>query len=267
MSGDLRGSRQEKAGPWLQYPGDGSGAAGRAWQAVLACRSRGRAAVDAAPGHRSAARGRAPARRGGCAHLESRSRARAAREGILYPRWRPLLDGPLFGAFGPFAMDGSVTPRAEMAGKVAKWANAHPEAVEVTSSEGRRGTGVRSGVGDLFNYVQQGGTEYYAQSIRGAYQAFFDSEHSGRFCCAGEYRRVQAGVSSLSGDAEEGDGGPAEAICAQWGNTNLRRAAGLLRRPWSRGDGAAELRTGCSCSARARSTSSSMPDHVRANDV
>jgi len=45
--------------------------------------------------------------------------------GILYPRWRPLLDGPLFGAFGPFAMDGSVTPRAEMAGKVAKWANAH----------------------------------------------------------------------------------------------------------------------------------------------
>jgi beta-galactosidase len=33
--------------------------------------------------------------------------------GILYPRWRPLLDGPLFGAFGAFGMDGSVTPRAE----------------------------------------------------------------------------------------------------------------------------------------------------------
>ena len=28
---------------------------------------------------------------------------------------------------------------------------------------------------ELFNYVQQGGTEYYAQSIKGAYQAFFDS--------------------------------------------------------------------------------------------
>jgi len=27
---------------------------------------------------------------------------------------------------------------------------------------------------EMFNYVQQGGTEYYAQSIRGAYQAFFD---------------------------------------------------------------------------------------------
>jgi len=47
--------------------------------------------------------------------------------GILYPRWRPLLDGPLFGAFGAFGMDGSVTPRAEMAGRVAQWANAHPE--------------------------------------------------------------------------------------------------------------------------------------------
>ncbi|MEJ7609109.1 MAG: beta-galactosidase [Bryobacteraceae bacterium] len=31
---------------------------------------------------------------------------------------RPLLDGPLFGAFGPMAMDGSLTPRAEMAGSV-----------------------------------------------------------------------------------------------------------------------------------------------------
>jgi len=27
----------------------------------------------------------------------------------------------------------------------------------------------------MFNYVQQGSTDYYAQSIRGAYQAFFDS--------------------------------------------------------------------------------------------
>jgi len=29
--------------------------------------------------------------------------------GVLYLRYRPLLDGPLFGAFGPFAMDGSAT--------------------------------------------------------------------------------------------------------------------------------------------------------------
>jgi beta-galactosidase len=34
--------------------------------------------------------------------------------GLLYPRWRPLLDGPLFGAFGAYGMDGSRTPRSEM---------------------------------------------------------------------------------------------------------------------------------------------------------
>ena len=38
--------------------------------------------------------------------------------GIFYTRWRALLDGPLFGAFGLFGMDGSITPQAEMAGKL-----------------------------------------------------------------------------------------------------------------------------------------------------
>jgi beta-galactosidase len=93
--------------------------------------------------------------------------------GILYPRWRPLLDGPLFGAFGAFAMDGSVTPRAEMAGKVAKWANAHAEVWQSRPVKGDVGL-VFIPESEIFNYVQQGATEYYAQSIRGAYQAFFD---------------------------------------------------------------------------------------------
>ena len=51
----------------------------------------------------------------------------AGATGILFTRWRPLLDGPLFGAFGPMGMDGSVTPRAEMASTLAKWANSHPD--------------------------------------------------------------------------------------------------------------------------------------------
>ncbi len=95
--------------------------------------------------------------------------------GILYPRWRPLLDGPLFGAFGPMGMDGSVTPRAEMAGKVAKWANANKDIW--------RSRPVRGDVGivfvpeaEVFNFVQQNGsTKHYAESARGAYQAFFDA--------------------------------------------------------------------------------------------
>jgi beta-galactosidase len=94
--------------------------------------------------------------------------------GILYPRWRGLLDGPLFGAFGPFAMDGSVTPRAEMAGKVAKWANANAELWQSHPVKGDVGL-LFVPESELFNFAQQGDTAYYAQSIRGAYQAFFDS--------------------------------------------------------------------------------------------
>ncbi|MBW8749099.1 MAG: beta-galactosidase trimerization domain-containing protein [Acidobacteria bacterium] len=93
--------------------------------------------------------------------------------GLLYCRYRPLLDGPLFGAFGSIGMDGSVTPRAEMAGKTLSWANAHPEIWKSRP--------VRGDVGllfvpetELFNYVQQLSTDFYAESMRGAYQAFFD---------------------------------------------------------------------------------------------
>ena len=94
--------------------------------------------------------------------------------GILYPRWRPLLDGPLFGAFGPFGMDGSVTPRAEMAGQFARWANSHPDIWKSHPVKGDIGL-VFVPESEMFNYVQQGDTNFYAQSIRGAYQAFFDS--------------------------------------------------------------------------------------------
>lgn len=103
--------------------------------------------------------------------------------GILYPRWRPLLDGPLFGAFGAFGMDGSVTPRAEMAGIVARWAKAHPEVWKSHPVKGDIGL-VYVPESEMFNYVQQGDTNYYAQSIRGAYQAFFDSNIQPDFVAA-----------------------------------------------------------------------------------
>jgi beta-galactosidase len=94
--------------------------------------------------------------------------------GILYPRWRPLLDGPLFGAFGAFGMDGSVTPRSEMAGQVARWANEHPDIWKSRPVKGEVGIAFVP-ESQIFNYVQQGSTRHYAESVRGAYQAFFDS--------------------------------------------------------------------------------------------
>jgi len=110
--------------------------------------------------------------------------------GILYPRWRPLLDGPLFGAFGAFGMDGSVTPRAEMAGTVARWANAHPD---VWASHPVRGDVGLAFVpeSEMFNYVQQGSTDFYAQSIRGAYQAFFDSNIQADFVALNDISRYK----------------------------------------------------------------------------
>jgi beta-galactosidase len=41
--------------------------------------------------------------------------------GIYYPRWRPLLDGPLFGAFGAYGMDGSRTDRSRAVSEMAQW--------------------------------------------------------------------------------------------------------------------------------------------------
>jgi beta-galactosidase len=111
----------------------------------------------------------------------------AGASGILFTRWRPLLDGPLFGAFGPMGMDGSVTPQAEMAAKLSRWTNSQPDIW--------RSRPVRGDVGIVFvqesadfSVVQSGGGgprgsagrrtsggegDNYVHSAQGAYQAFF----------------------------------------------------------------------------------------------
>jgi beta-galactosidase len=95
--------------------------------------------------------------------------------GLLYLRWRPLLDGPLFGAFGPYGMDGSRTPRSEMAGEIAHWVAAPAQA------RLWRARPVRGSVGivvvpetQAFLYAQQGDATFYARSAQGAYRGFFD---------------------------------------------------------------------------------------------
>ena len=100
----------------------------------------------------------------------------AGARGLFYLRWRPLLDGPLFGAFGPYGMDGSRTPRSEMASKIAKWATA-PEQEQLWKSHP-----VKGDIGilvipetQLYCYAQQGNTDYYRDAMRGAYQGFFDN--------------------------------------------------------------------------------------------
>jgi len=114
----------------------------------------------------------------------------AGATGILFTRWRPLLNGPLFGAFGPMGMDGSVTPQAEMASKLARWTNTNgdiwksrpvkgdvgivfvQESEDFSVVQGSGGGGRGGGRGAA---GEGGGGANYVQSAQGAYQAFFDS--------------------------------------------------------------------------------------------
>ena len=152
--------------------------------------------------------------------------------------------GRCSGRLGAFAMDGSVTPRAEMAGKVAKWANAHAEVWKSHPVKGDVGL-VFVPESELFNYVQQGGTEYYAQSIRGAYQAFFDQNILADFVALeniDEYKLVYLAYPVM---LKQETAERLKEYVRKGGTLDLRRAAGVLRRPRTRGDGAAKFRAGC----------------------
>ncbi len=96
--------------------------------------------------------------------------------GLLYPRWRPLLDGPLFGAFGPYAMDGTRTERSETSSRLARWANAPEQAWlwEMRPVRGDVGIVVLPET-QLFAYALLGDSSAYAQALEGVYRGFFDN--------------------------------------------------------------------------------------------
>ncbi len=96
--------------------------------------------------------------------------------GLFYLRWRPLLDGPLFGAFGPYGPDGNRTDRSRMSAKIARWAT-DPTNHEFLQS--------RPVIGDcailvlpeaeIFTYAQRADTTFFSTCLEGAYQGFFDA--------------------------------------------------------------------------------------------
>lgn len=96
--------------------------------------------------------------------------------GIFYLRWRPLLNGPLFGAFGPYGLDGSKTNRSEMVSKIGKWCNSC-EQEELFLSRPVKGDVAILIIPEsqLFNYAQQGNVEYFRDSYQGVYRGFFDN--------------------------------------------------------------------------------------------
>lgn len=98
--------------------------------------------------------------------------------GILYTRYRPLLEGPLFGAFAPYEMDGSRTERSNMGSSIAKWAN------RIEQKELFEAKPIVGEIGILFvpecetaSYLlsQYGNENAYASMMWGAYRGFFDN--------------------------------------------------------------------------------------------
>lgn len=103
--------------------------------------------------------------------------------GLFYPRWRPLLDGPLFGAFGAYAMDGGRTDRSRQLSTMAKWAtdsinqdlwDARPRPDEVAL--------LYVPQSQAFQYLLRGDRKPYERAISGAWRALFDAGFHASFC-------------------------------------------------------------------------------------
>ncbi|HEY5467129.1 MAG TPA: beta-galactosidase trimerization domain-containing protein, partial [Clostridia bacterium] len=98
--------------------------------------------------------------------------------GILYPRWRSLLDGPLFGAFGLYSNNGLPNPRSDMGAKVTAWANAPAQdgLFKARPVKGDVGIVVIPETQAFNHLLEQGGKgEFYTHCMWGAYQGFFDN--------------------------------------------------------------------------------------------
>ena len=98
--------------------------------------------------------------------------------GMMNLRYRPLLNGPLFGAFGSYGMDGSRTARSEMAAGIARWANDRAQAGLFAARPVRGDLGIVV-VPEVqeFDYLlsHEGSFDTYAAAMFGTYQGFFDN--------------------------------------------------------------------------------------------
>jgi beta-galactosidase len=95
--------------------------------------------------------------------------------GIYHLRWRPLLDGPLFQAFGAYGLDGSRTDRSRQVSTIAKWAG-DPQQRELWAARP-----APAPISILFvpesqayGLVSRHSRKPYERAISGAWQAFFD---------------------------------------------------------------------------------------------
>ena len=89
----------------------------------------------------------------------------------MNPRWRSLLDGPLFGAFGWYADDGSRTTKSAEIWQLAAWA-AQPDVAPLWKMKPSRGDVAIVLVDEAQDwcYAMQGDTTAYAGCVRGLHR-------------------------------------------------------------------------------------------------
>lgn len=95
--------------------------------------------------------------------------------GIYHLRWRPLLDGPLFGAFGAYGLDGSRTDRSRQVSAIAQWA-AGPEQQELWAARPAPAQLSMLFVPEsqAYGLIARHSRKPYERAISGAWRAFFD---------------------------------------------------------------------------------------------
>ena len=100
-------------------------------------------------------------------------------QGLLNPRWRPLLNGPLWGAYGFYGLDGSRTDRSKLASRIAWWGRRMQEEGLWKADPVRGDIGiVVAPESQLYMYAWgQAGFDAntYRESVHGAYRAFFEN--------------------------------------------------------------------------------------------
>lgn len=100
----------------------------------------------------------------------------AGARGLFFPRWRPLLTGPLFGAFAPNENDGAASDRTAAASAVAQWFAA-PEQHELRASVPARGDVALVFVHEAqrFDHAQLDSDGGYEPAADAVYQGFFEA--------------------------------------------------------------------------------------------
>ena len=104
--------------------------------------------------------------------------------GILYVRWRSLLDGPLFSSFGLYSDDGLPNERSQMSAALAKWSNS-PQTKDLFAAQPQKseiGIIVLNRIQDFNRLIYQaGGEKFFSRCLWGAYRMFFDSHIAADF--------------------------------------------------------------------------------------